>query len=274
MSKKQREKVEDEVRYYQRERLTRPQGVSSLSGGITGLGLVHPPGSLSSTPIQIHASNTGGHNNNSDPSPDSSVYDTQSQQPSSSQTLGYYSATSGSNSFVSNGSSNRTGGTGSGHDASIGHPDNFDSSSYTYTPTAILAYDIRNTTDFVDSTTFEHNQPTGNHHHHHQPHSTSVLPTPQQLQQIQQNRTNGQTVHFVNAGDIIKLEPEDPQTEDDVHMMIVNMAVEAHRQTLLKTRQQILDSMTSNRHEVAAQLEFFRGLVSISNPLYQPLVLL
>lgn len=72
MSKKQREKVEDEVRYH-RERLVRPQGPAP--GGASLASTPTPSTALQLTP------------QTADPSPDSSVYDqqiTQSQQPSSS----------------------------------------------------------------------------------------------------------------------------------------------------------------------------------------------
>ena len=150
MSKKQREKVEDEVRFYQREKLVRPQGVAMP--GIAGL---IPGSSLSGTTL---ASNSGG--NNSDPSPDSSVYDTQSQQPSSS--IAYYST---SNSFATNASTGDN----------IGHAsDSFDPSKDSYT--ACLWHE--KPTDFVDSITFD----SGNY-----PHSTSI---PTQQQHIQRRIIN------------------------------------------------------------------------------------
>ena len=190
--------------------------------GIAGL---IPGSSLSGTTL---ASNSGG--NNSDPSPDSSVYDTQSQQPSSS--IAYYST---SNSFATNASTGDN----------IGHAsDSFDPTSYSYT----AVYDMRNTTDFVDSTTFD----SGNH-----PHSTSI---PTQLQHIQ-HRINGQTFASNTIVDFNKLDIEDNEREK-VRNYAVAIAVEAHHKTLLKTRKQIVDSLSSSSHEVAAQLEFFRGLVS------------
>lgn len=73
MSKKQREKVEDEVRYH-RERLVRPQGQ-----------LPAPP--LATTPTPSSNTALALSAQTADPSPDSSVYDQQSQQPSSSNQL-------------------------------------------------------------------------------------------------------------------------------------------------------------------------------------------
>jgi len=72
MSKKQRERVEDEVRFHQAQ-LIRPQGQPPPSGGPS-----QPPAPSPS----FHPSNTPA-----DPSPDSSVFEPQSQQPSSSNQI-------------------------------------------------------------------------------------------------------------------------------------------------------------------------------------------
>ena len=137
MSKKQREKVEDEVRFH-RERLTvRPQGPPGSVASSVGTG----PALASSTTTSL--SNHGPSSATSittmgDPSPDSSVYDPQQQQPSSSQpTLPYVGATDAYNppSIPP-------------YDASNGY--------------FLTTYDVaRSTTDFVHSTTTYDQVPGG-----------------------------------------------------------------------------------------------------------------
>jgi len=121
MSKKQREKVEDEVRYH-RERLVRPQGQPPA-----------PPLATTPTPSTAHHQTP----QTADPSPDSSVYDQQSQQPSSSnQPLPYI-----------NGGYNSYNGSITTYDGSNG---------YAYTPN-VMTFDVRSDV-FVDSTTFDQQQ--------------------------------------------------------------------------------------------------------------------
>ena len=232
MSKKQREKVEDEVRYYQREKLVRPQGTPS------SVGLSLAPGSIASTPGGPGGLHSSGSHTTSDPSPDSSVYDTQSQQPSSSQPLPYVYS---SNSFAG----------GGGDGGGIGPPDTpYDTASYAYTPTAIVAYDIRNTSDFVDSTTFD---PT----HQHQPHSTSttnVTHLPQQ--QLQTQRHMASAIFLPNELDKEKRDRE-------VHDFVVGHTVNAHNATLLLSRDKIAELMSRSSQQADDHLEYIRRLVCI-----------
>jgi len=237
MSKKQREKVEDEVRYYQREKsLVRPQGVNMQSGS------GHP--STTALPIGLHTS--VGATSQSDPSPDSSVYDSQSQQPSSSQVP--YSVYNGTNSFA-----NGSGGPRSG----VGPPDGpYDTVvPYGYPPT-IVAYDIRNTTDFVDSTTFDPLTSQTSTQQQHQPHSTSShnlthhhhqqLPHPPQLIQ-----------HPIRSSVTVL----DPNQMIHIHSEVVAMAVEAHTKTLLMPKELIdREHINASSHELASQLECFKDM--------------
>jgi len=122
MSKKQREKVEDEVRYH-RERLVRPQGQPPA-----------PPLATTPTPSTAHHQTP----QTADPSPDSSVYDQQSQQPSSSNQPPLPYINGGYNSY----------------NAAITYDG---SNGYAYTPN-VMTFDVRSTVDFVDSTTFDQQQ--------------------------------------------------------------------------------------------------------------------
>ncbi|RWS15127.1 putative nuclear hormone receptor HR3-like protein [Dinothrombium tinctorium] len=122
MSKKQREKVEDEVRFH-RAQLVRPQGPLPSSGG--------PP--QPTTPTPSHPPTTPA-----DPSPDSSVFEPQPQQPSSSNQIAPYI----------NGGYTSYNGNLSTYDGSNG---------YAYTPN-VMTFELGNPNDFVDSTTFDQRQ--------------------------------------------------------------------------------------------------------------------
>ncbi|RWS31307.1 putative nuclear hormone receptor HR3-like protein [Leptotrombidium deliense] len=137
MSKKQREKVEDEVRFH-RAQLVRPQqGQLPSSGG--------PP--QTTTPTPSHPPTTPA-----DPSPDSSVFEPQPQQPSSSNQIVPY-INGGYNSYSSNLST-------------------FDGSNgYAYTPN-VMTFELGNPNDFVDSTTFDQRQSIDV-----MPDTNSLLPT-------------------------------------------------------------------------------------------------
>ncbi|KAI1306526.1 putative nuclear hormone receptor HR3 [Halotydeus destructor] len=194
MSKKQREKVEDEVRYH-RERLVRP-------GGPNG----PPLPQLSTTPTP----SSGLHNTpqTADPSPDSSVYDQQSQQPSSSnQPLPYI---------------------GGGYNSYNGPITTYDSSnSYAYTPN-VITFDVRQTVDFVDSTTFDQQQTV-------QPDS---LPD-----------TNGLLTPALS-----------PNSNSIFHLELLTKTVaEGHGKTCLMTSEQIADMMRKPQ-DIASQNYHFKNL--------------
>lgn len=132
MSKKQREKVEDEVRFH-RAQLVRPSGQTTNGG--------QPP-----TPTTV-ASNYPSQTS-SETSPDSSVLEQQPQQPSSSSQLVPYNAiTNGYTPYNTNGDLNV-------------YAEKYTPSVYTYTPQGMATFDLSSaTTDFVDSTTFDQRQP-------------------------------------------------------------------------------------------------------------------
>lgn len=134
MSKKQREKVEDEVRFHRQQQLVRPPGAPPTTNGPSS-GAPPSSNSSSATPSTNHHQQQAV----ADPSPDSSVYEPQQpQQPSSSNQIVPY---------MNNGYTPYNG------DLNVYTPN-----GYTYTPSA-MTFDLGSTTDFVDSTTFDQRQP-------------------------------------------------------------------------------------------------------------------
>ncbi|XP_054161870.1 probable nuclear hormone receptor HR3 isoform X2 [Oppia nitens] len=125
MSKKQREKVEDEVRFHRAQMVRTP---GQTNGG-------QPP-----TPTT--APSTYPSQTSSETSPDSSVLEQQPQQPSSSSQLTYNTITNGYTPY-NNGDLNV-------------YTEKYTPSVYAYTPQGMATFDLSATTnDFVDSTTFE-----------------------------------------------------------------------------------------------------------------------
>jgi len=136
MSKKQREKVEDEVRFH-RAQLVRPNGgppnpnTNGPNGSLTGPSSTTPQGPSTIAPQAT-----------ADPSPDSSVFDQQQQPSSSNQNVPYLNG--GYTSPYNNGEINA-----------------YTPISYAYTPPALEFGMAASTTDFVDSTTYDvHRQST------------------------------------------------------------------------------------------------------------------
>jgi nuclear receptor subfamily 1 group F protein 4 len=129
MSKKQREKVEDEVRFH-RAQLVRPPGQTSNGG--------QPP-----TPTTVPS--TYPSQTSSETSPDSSVLEQQPQQPSSSSQHVPYNAISNGYTQYNNGDLNV-------------YTEKYTPPVYTYTPQGMATFDLASTTDFVDSTTFDQRQ--------------------------------------------------------------------------------------------------------------------
>lgn len=138
MSKKQREKVEDEVRFH-RAQLVRPNGgpPNPANGSLTG------PSSTTTTPTNPQqATSTIAPPGTADPSPDSSVFDQQQQPSSSNQNVPYLNG--GYTSPYNNGEINA-----------------YTPISYAYTPPTLEFGMAASTTDFVDSTTYDvHRQST------------------------------------------------------------------------------------------------------------------
>lgn len=183
MSKKQREKVEDEVRYHRERQLVSSNNANRVSNGssVPGLTIGLGPGSMpvisSSTGSHLHHSSADHHLNNhvSDPSPDSSVYDpnpqsqnpNQQPQPSSSQQqqpqlTGYSGSGNGgvngnnSTSFGPYGSLSGGGGHESKWSTDVGNNGPSNGGYSPYPP--LTPYDVvsgRGGSDFVDSTTFD-----------------------------------------------------------------------------------------------------------------------
>ena len=224
MSKKQREKVEDEVRYH-REKQLRPQGM--VPGG---------PPLASSTPTPS-AGHGHGPSTVGDPSPDSSVYDPQSQQPSSSQPLPYISAGQ-----VPSVLSRRA------HLRALLHRYNSYSNGsslpsdayngYGYTP-SVMPYDMRGSTDFVDSTTFD------------QQHPLQDAPLVEQPPPAT---------------------PNDMEKDmEDMEENIVSLVSEAHMKTCRMSSADIAQAMERAQHDIARQVEHFHNMVSVAlRPLLAP----
>lgn len=134
MSKKQREKVEDEVRFH-RAQLVRPPGQTTNGG--------QPP-----TPTTVPS--TYPSQTSSETSPDSSVLEQQPQQPSSSSQHVPYNAISNGYTQYNNGDLNV-------------YTEKYTPPVYAYTPQGMATFDLQtSTTDFVDSTTFDQRQPIDN----------------------------------------------------------------------------------------------------------------
>lgn len=284
MSKKQREKVEDEVRYHRERQLVTGNGRSNGGSGLAiGLG----PGSLpviSSSTGHVHGDH---HLGVSDPSPDSSVYDPsqsqQQQQPSSSQQSLVSSGGVYGNSGVVNGNSTSGGSNGPfgpSHYSLSGHSDggkwsdvggagggNGPSNGYSpYPPSVMTPYDVvRSGSDFVDSTTFDGttstsintssmggHHPGGHHHHpgHHHGHP-SVHLAPIHVGPMQPLDASPEGGHHALDQDY------------DVQMDLVNMIRVAHVSTCQPLNEIAETIRRQKMEEIELDLDNFKNMVSL-----------
>lgn len=110
------------------------------------------------------------------------------------------------------------------------------SHAYGYTP-SVMTYDIRGSTDFVDSTTFDQQHPL----------QDPQLPDPPP----------------VVTSDLDK---EVDMLEED----IVSLVSEAHTKTCRMTSSQIAEAMEHGQHDMQRHFEMFRNMVSLLPPSLPP----